>query len=112
MFRVPDTHKNDKGYLFGINANGEYSLRLWNSPSMQYLIYWTASDAIITDNNFQNTLGVMAKGNTLTFYINGQKVDDIVDNTFTKGGFGVYIMGINADDMAVWVDQVRYWENP
>ncbi len=112
MFRVPDTHKNDQGYLFGINANGEYSLRLWDQPSMQYLKNWTASSMITPGKDVLNTVGIMAKDGTLTFYINGQKVDEIVDNTYAQGGFGIYVTGINADNMAVWVDQIRYWENP
>jgi hypothetical protein len=109
MFRVPDTHKNNKGYLFGINAKGDYSLNLWNKPSMQSLIYWTANEVINTGEKLQNTLGVMAKDGTLTLYINGVKVDEISDSTFAQGGFGIFMGGVDA---SVWVDQIRYWENP
>jgi len=109
MFRVPNTHKNNKGYLFGINAKGEYSLYLWNQPSMQSLIQWTANDAINTGEEVQNTLGVMAKDGTLSLYVNGQKVDEVADSTYLQGGFGIFMGGVDA---SVWVDQIRYWENP
>ena len=112
MFRVPDIHNNDKGYLFGINAEGEYYLLLWNSPDMKSMINWTASDTINTGESAQNTVGIMANEGLLSFYINGEKVDEINDNAYLKGGFGIFVGGSNATNLAGWVDQIRYWELP
>ena len=53
----------------------------------------------------------MAEDNELTFYINGEKVDEISDTTSLQGGFGVFIHG-SAGESAVWLDQIRYWEIP
>jgi len=112
MFRVPVIHDANKGYLFGITCDGKYSLRLWNDPNMTFPINWTASDAINIGKNTQNTIGVMARDDTLTFYINGQKVNEVKDDTFLEGGFGIFVGGSNNSDLSVWVDQIRYWENP
>ena len=75
-------------------------------------ITWTESAAINKGENTQNSLGVMAKGANLTLYINGQKVNEISDNSFLQGSFGIFVGGDNQDKLTVWVDQIRYWENP
>ncbi len=113
MFRVPDNANANKGYLFGITCDGKYSLRRWDGTTMHYPINWTASDLILKGKDVQNTLGVMAKGENLAFYINGKLVKEITDNGYLEGSFGVFVGSDNADDnVTVWVDQIRYWENP
>ena len=110
MFRTPKNSGASQGYLFGITCDGKYSLRLWDDPKMTSLVYWTASDKIIKGENVVNTLGVMAKGDTLTLYVNGSKVDEVKDKTFSEGIFGVFVGGDNGVDFTMWLDQVRYWD--
>lgn len=112
MFRVPENANANKGYLFGITCDGRYSLRRWDGKTMFSPITWTESAAINKGENTQNSLGVMAKGANLTLYINGQKVSEISDNSFLQGSFGIFVGGDNQDKLTVWVDQIRYWENP
>ncbi len=113
MFRVPENANANKGYLFGITCDGKYSLRRWDGTTMHYPVNWTTSDLIVKGQDVQNTLGVMAKGDTLALYINGQKVKELTDNGYLEGSFGVFVGSDNADDnVTVWVDQIRYWENP
>lgn len=112
MFRVPANVKSNKGYLFGITCDGRYSLRRWDGQTMYFPINWTASDAIVTGKDAVNKLGVMTRDSTLGLYINGQKVDEITDNAYLEGTFGIYVCGVSTDDFTIWVDQVRYWENP
>lgn len=112
MFRSPRDSGTDKGYLFAISCDGKYNLRLWNAPSMTWLINWTESDQIKQGADVQNTLGVMAKGSTLSLYINGEKVKEIENNAYSQGAIGIFVGGANTDDMTLWADQIRYWENP
>jgi hypothetical protein len=112
MFRVPAKADANKGYLFGITCDGRYSLRRWDGQTMYFPINWTASDAILEGENAVNKLGVMARESELVLYINGQKVDEVTDNAYLEGSFGVFVGKDNTDDYTVWVDQVRYWENP
>ena len=112
MFRVPDNANANKGYLFGITCDGKYSLRRWDGEKMVYPITWTASDAIKTGANVQNTLGVMAKDKNLALYINGQKVKEVVDDDFLEGSFGLFVGSDNVEKLTVWVDQIRYWDVP
>lgn len=112
MFRVPANANANKGYLFGITCDGSYSLRRWDGQTMYSPISLTASDAIVEGKDSINKLGIMARGSEIALYINGQKVDEVTDNAYLEGSFGVFVGSINTDNFTVWVDQVRYWENP
>ncbi len=112
MFRVPDGTNANKGYLFGITCSGTYSLRRWDSQVMHFPANWTANDAILTGENVQNVLGVMAEGENLTLYINGKEVVEVVDSSYLEGSFGLFVGSDNVEDLTVWVDQIRYWEIP
>lgn len=109
MFRVPANSNANRGYLFGITCDGRYGLRRWDGQVMYSPIPWTASEAIKEGEDVVNTLGIMADGSTLTFYINGQEVDEVTEGSYLAGSFGVFVGGTNVDDLTVWVDQIRYW---
>lgn len=110
MFRTPKNSGASKGYMFGVTCDGKYSLRLWNDPNMTVLIGWTASDKILKGEDVVNTLGVMAKDNKLTLYVNGSKVNEVTDSTFSEGIFGVFVGGDSGVDFTMWLDQIRYWD--
>lgn len=112
MFRVPADSQAGKGYLFGITCDGRYSLRRWDGTVMHSLVGLTAHDAIEEGANVVNKLGVMARGANLAFYINGQKVREVTDSNYLEGRFGIFVGGTNVDDLTVWVDQIRYWDQP
>lgn len=112
MFRVPADSEASKGYLFGITCDGRYSLRRWDGTVMYFPINWTAHDAIQEGEDVINKLGVMARGASLAFYINGQKVNEVTDSNYLTGRFGIFVGGTNVDDLNVWVDQIRYWDEP
>lgn len=113
MFRVPANANANKGYLFGITCDGKYSLRRWDGVNMYSPVSWTASNAINKGENVVNKIGVMAKGENLALYINGQKIKEVVDNVYLEGNFGIFVgSGGTTEDLTVWVDQIRYWENP
>ncbi len=113
IFRVPESANANKGYLYGINCVGQYSLRLWDGEVMTSLVSWRESDAINTGANEVNRLGVMAKGENLTLYINGEKINEVSNSAYLEGGFGVFVgSGGVTEDLTVWVDEIKYWDNP
>jgi hypothetical protein len=112
MFRAPEKSDATKGYLFGITCDGRYSLRRWDGATMYYPVNWTESDEINQGVNAVNVLGIMAKGTTLTLYVNGEKLKEVSDNAYLKGQYGVFVGGINTENLTVWVDQIRYWVIP
>jgi hypothetical protein len=115
--RVPDGTNPDRGYLFGFTCDGQYSLRRWNASigakgEMVNLVKWTSSPAIKAGSNQTNKMGLMAVGDRLILYANGQLLNEVNDGTFHKGFFGVFVGAKETDNFTIRVDQVRYWENP
>ena len=79
---------------------------------MYSLIGLTEHAALNKGVDAVNKLGVMARDADLILYINGHKVYEISDANYLTGKFGIFVGGINVDDLTVWVDQIRYWNNP
>ncbi len=117
IVRVPESRNPDRGYLLGLTCDGKVSLRRWNASvgangEMVNLIPWTAKAVIKAGSNQTNRLGLMAIGDRLIVYANGELVGEVKDNTFPKGYFGVFVGARDTANFTIKVDQVRYWENP
>ncbi len=112
VFRSPVTAEAEQVYLYGITCDGRYSLRRWDEDEMNIIIPLTASDAIEPGASTENTIGLMAIGPQLSLYINGELVDEAFDDTWLFGHFGVFVDSEEVFNVEMWVDQVRYWEDP
>lgn len=115
--RVPVLNSPDRGYLFGFTCDGKYSLRRWNSSvgakgEMVHLIDWKSSSAINTGSDQTNRMGLMAVGDRLILYANGQNIGEAKDAAFDNGYFGVFVGARETEDFTIRVDQIRVWENP
>jgi len=117
IVRVPESRNPNRGYLVGLSCDGKVSLRRWDATvgargEMANLIPWTAKSAVKAGSNQTNRLGLMAIGDRLIVYVNGELVGEARDNTFGKGYFGVFVGARDTEKFTIKVDQVRYWENP
>lgn len=115
--RVPVLNTPDRGYMFGFTCDGKYSLRRWNASigtkgEMVNLIEWKTSAAINTGSTQTNRMGLMAVGDRLILYANGQNIGEVKDSTFSKGYFGIFVGARETEDFTIRVDQIRLWENP
>jgi len=114
IFRVPDKHAANRGYLFGVSCDGKISLREWDGRTgvkkMTAHIPWEANDAVKSGSNQVNRLGVMADGSKLTLYVNGVKVGEISDSTYSSGYFGVFVNAGATSSHTISVDELSYWE--
>ena len=117
IFRVPENVDYRQGYIFSVTCDGQYALRKWDGLSgaggeMEDLQKYTDS-SLIKDGDYQsNRLGIMVVDDRILLYINGEKVGEVEDDSFSKGFFGVYLDGDKTDDLTVYVDDVMFWENP
>jgi hypothetical protein len=109
IFRAPDTNQ---GYLFGISCDGSYRVRAWNGEKFTELLGWQQSEFIKSGPKQSNRIGVMARGTELSFYINGNLVDQFSDDTYAKGVFGAYIASANTLNFTVNVSNAAYWDLP
>jgi len=119
IFRVPENTDYNKGYLFGITCDGRYSLRKWDGLAgekgvMLWLKYYTISEWINEGANQSNRIGVMALDNRFILYVNGEKVDEVIDDDdpYAEGFFGLYVNRDKTENLAIVVDKVSYWTDP
>jgi serine/threonine protein kinase len=87
-------------YLYLINAQGEFSVYLYDGGAWTELAPWQQTSALTYD--YPNLMEVVAQGSLLSFYINGQQVAEINDTTLTKGKVGLAVSLNQNGDQAVW----------
>ena len=109
IFRAPDP---EQGYLVGISCDGSYRIRTWDGENFEELRGWQPSEHILTGDNQTNRLGVMADGSEISVYINGHLVEEIQDDTYSKGSFGTFIASDNTPNFSVAVSEAAYWDFP
>lgn len=117
FFRVPNAVDANRGYLYGITCDGNYSLREWDATigskgQMTNLISWTASSAIQAGSNKTNTIGVMAVGDRMVLYANGVLLKEVSDSTFKEGSIGLFVGARETSNFTISVDEIAYWKNP
>lgn len=108
IFRTDAT----EGYLFGFSCDGQYSLRRWNGDKFKALVDWTDSADILSGADKTNRIGLMVEGDQFSLYANGKLLTEISDDTYTEGGFGLFIASENTQDFKVQVSEVTYWKLP
>jgi len=109
IFRAPDP---EQGYLVGISCDGTYRIRTWDGENFEELRGWQSSEHILTGGDQTNRLGVMADGSEISVYINGHLVEEIQDDTYSKGSFGTFIASDNTPNFSVAVSEAAYWDFP
>lgn len=109
--RGTNIEDNPHGYLFGITCDGHYSLRIFDGE-FSTLIDWTKSEHINSGSDQTNLLGFWANGDTLRLYINGNRVAEILDDTFESGPFGLFIGSAETENFTAEVDFMSYWLLP
>lgn len=109
VVRAPDLNQ---GYLFGFTCDGRYSLRAWDGSEFTKLKDWTSSPAILAGPSQTNRLGLMADGSRLSLYANGVFLDEIHDDRFGEGRFGLFIASNVTPNYAIQFDVLDYWKLP
>lgn len=118
MLRSPDRSTADRGYWFNITCDGKFAFQRWNAnppdkqSSVTNLIAWSSSSNIRPGANSVNRIGVLAKENQFTLFINGMQVGQIEDSTYSSGGFGILIGARETNRFMIYVDEMSYWLNP
>jgi len=85
-------------YYFGINDQGEYTLLMLNEE-WNTLRNWTRTSFI--EAGGVNRITVIGEGSHFSFFINGQFLMEITDDTLPSGSAALAIELLDADDHAV-----------
>jgi hypothetical protein len=112
VLRQDNPEETYVGYLYSVSCDGRYVLRKWDGTAFTNLIPWTASDLIEIDPDEPVRLGVLADGNRLVLYFDGQKLAESADSSYSEGKFGLLVASENTDDFRVTVDEISYWALP
>jgi len=103
IFRVVD---GDNYYVFRISPAGTYSLREVIDGTWNTIIDWTTSSEILT-GAVTNHVTIYADGSSLTFFVNGEEIGDVVDGSLSTGFVGVIATSFAGNsDMHVSFDNI------
>lgn len=94
-FRGNDANGNF--YYFMVCTNGHYMFGTCENNTLNQPITENTSSSIRTDRNKINTIGVVARGNSLVLYVNqsSSPIFSVIDTTYSQGHIGVLADPIN-----------------
>ncbi|GAP11226.1 hypothetical protein BECAL_02412 [Bellilinea caldifistulae] len=100
------------GYWFQLTCDGKWAFGYWDGQQYVNLAEGgNVNDAIRTGSNQTNRIGVYAVGSNYTLYVNGVKIREISDNTFTEpGSYGIVIAARNTPNFTVYAEEFAIWK--
>lgn len=96
-------------YLFKISADGFVWIGRYNEGAEEATIigdHWFASPAVEQGLNVTNRLRVDAEAGNMIFYVNGQEVGRVTDNTFVSGDVGLLVQSLGQGGVVVEFDNL------
>ena len=107
LLRAPD---NNRGYLYGLDCSGSYSLTMWDGEKMTTLIEPVKSDAILKGPGSVNRLGIAMSGGNYYLYVNGSYLNQVVDYTYLEPGkIGYFVRAATNQPFTVKYDNLKIW---
>src|SRR5260370_22522911 len=89
IFRANEA--SNKFYLFNIGVDGTYNLYLYvNNQAAHAQTLLNGSSNLIKLVGQSNEITLVARGSSLSFYVNQQYLDGITDPTYSTGMIGVF----------------------
>ena len=102
--------ETDNGANYQVSCDGHYRLFIYTGSETINLINWTESSEINKGPNSVNRLGVLHKGDKISLYMNGIKMDTVTDDTYVnKGRIGVNMGVDDHDNVTIYFDDASYW---
>jgi hypothetical protein len=112
IFRAPDT---SQGYIISLSCDGSYRLSKYESDEDKYTVLrtWTSTSISNPGPDATNRLGVHVQGTLIAGYVNGTKVFEVTNDTFTgKGRMGVMVAASETPGFTTYLTRVAYWDLP
>src|SRR5258707_353114 len=99
-------------YYFDVFFDGQHYFATYKNFALLQAIQLphqaTVLPTLKADSQATITVGVVAQGSTLTFFLNGQQVDQITDTTYTGGQIALLCFAINHPTEIVF-SKARLW---
>jgi LPXTG-motif cell wall-anchored protein len=87
---------------------GKYAVMKWNGTTSSALVDW-ADSATIKRQAEVNQIRVDGDGGNFTLYVNGEKLADFKDSSYTKGGIGFASSNVDAPGNHIHFDNVKVY---
>ena len=97
--------ENGDGYGFRITSDGYVAISIYANGDGKTLVDWTETSAIYTDGR-ANHIGAVCAGETLQLWVNGEKVVETTDSTFSHGDIALSTVGFNDGTVQVLFDNL------
>ena len=99
----------NSGNTLEFSCDGHYRMRKFVSGSVTVLIDWTPSEAIVAGPNATNQMGILARGNQLYAFANGKFLDQVQDQNYNAGTYGIFASAIETAGVTVYFDDFMLW---
>lgn len=106
-----DPSNNGYGYRFYISGDGFISIgKLTEEDGFEALVEWETSDTV-NQGEDDNELTIVCVGDYLGFYVNGELVAEVEDDTFDEGVIALAASIYEEDeDVEIAFDDLLVWE--
>jgi hypothetical protein len=79
-------YQGDSGFLaFMIRGDGAFRVARWSDGEYTDLFPWTRTDAILIGDSVENLIRVDTRGDQHSFFVNGELLTTVQDDTWTSG---------------------------
>lgn len=111
IIRAPDRPDGiiDTGFVFGFSCDGKFRAYRMDNGNYNSIEGWTESTSIKSGSSQENTMGIMAKGDTYQLFTNGTKIFEFTDAAYLGGLFGLMIRAEDTENLQVSVKEIAYW---
>ncbi len=114
LVRAPDQDGGDidSGYAFAFACDGNFRYYLMQDGEYVGLLNWKSSSSLNAGAGQTNQVGVWAEGDQFRVYINGDRVAEFSDSTYSRGLFGLLIRSADTNNFQAVVDEMSFWTLP
>jgi hypothetical protein len=95
-------------YAYILSSDGYYQVAKLQNNSWAYVSDWAKSSAIKT-GNATNLIKIVCNGDKQSFYANGVKLTDYIDNSFAYGQLGLYAGTQSEGNVTIGFDNLEVW---
>jgi len=96
---------NGDGYGFRVTSDGYIAISLYSNSESKTLVDWEKNSTVYTDGRV-NHISAVCAGETLQLWVNGEKVAETSDSTFSSGDIALSAVGFNEGTVQVLFDNL------
>lgn len=100
----------DRGYTLEFSCDGRYRMRKFISGAApDVLVDWTQAASLDAGDGADNRFGLLARGEVLAAFANGELLTQLRDSFYVFGNFGVFTDAANTADLTATFRDFELW---